>query len=174
MSNSLPHGKMTIISKNINFIFHKDTNDISTNNRYLFHHRDFSDTNQVSLILLFYFTELHVSQFAVSWKLKFQFAWLFMQWPIIVKSLFKSYLMNVNGILYALSISNNIKFFVDIFKLRSTLVRIMADDVRNQAITWTNVYWYLCHHIWHYLNQCWLRSMSLYGITRPQWVKTAR
>ena len=25
----------------------------------------------------------------------------------------------------------------------------------------------------HYLNQCWPRSMSPYGITRPQWVKEA-
>ena len=25
----------------------------------------------------------------------------------------------------------------------------------------------------HYLSQCWPRSMSLYGITRPQWVKSS-
>ena len=38
---------------------------------------------------------------------------------------------------------------------KSTLVRIMA--------------W--CHQATsHYLSQCWLRSMSPYGITRPQWV----
>ena len=24
----------------------------------------------------------------------------------------------------------------------------------------------------HYLSQCWLRSLSLYGITRPEWVNT--
>ena len=26
----------------------------------------------------------------------------------------------------------------------------------------------------HYLNQCWPRSMSPYGVTRPQWVKRVR
>ena len=26
----------------------------------------------------------------------------------------------------------------------------------------------------HYLNKCWPRSMSLYGITRPQWVNVMR
>ena len=25
----------------------------------------------------------------------------------------------------------------------------------------------------HYLSQCWLRSLSPYGVTRPQWVKVA-
>ena len=41
---------------------------------------------------------------------------------------------------------------------KSTLVQVMA-CCRQAAI--------------HYLNQWWLRSMSLYSITRPQWVKCA-
>ena len=39
---------------------------------------------------------------------------------------------------------------------KSTLVQVMA--------------W--CHQATsHYLSQCWLRSLSPYGVTRPQWVK---
>ena len=40
---------------------------------------------------------------------------------------------------------------------QSTLVQVMA--------------W--CHHATsHYLSQCWPRSLSPYGVTRPQWVKS--
>ena len=58
-------------------------------------------------------------------------------------------------------------FFDDVFSWmqwrltddKSTLVQVMA--------------W--CHQATsHYLNQCWTRSMSPYGVTRPQWVKVAK
>ena len=39
---------------------------------------------------------------------------------------------------------------------KSTLVKVMA---------------LCCQVTSHYLNQCWHRSMSPYGVTRPQWVK---
>ena len=45
---------------------------------------------------------------------------------------------------------------LDLSDDKSTLVQVMA--------------W--CHQApSHYLNQCWARSLPLYGITRPQWVK---
>ena len=46
---------------------------------------------------------------------------------------------------------------LDITHDKSTLVQVMAWC--RQATS-------------HYLSQCWLRSLSPYGITRPQWVKT--
>ena len=45
---------------------------------------------------------------------------------------------------------------LDVTDDKSTLVQVMAWC--RQATS-------------HYLNQCWPRSLSLYGITRPQWVK---
>ena len=39
---------------------------------------------------------------------------------------------------------------------QSTLVQVMA---------------WCCQATSHYLSQCWLRSLSPYGVTRPQWVK---
>ena len=47
----------------------------------------------------------------------------------------------------------------DLIDDKSTLVQVMA--------------W--CHQTTsHYLSQCWLRSLSPYGIARPQWVNTRR
>ena len=48
---------------------------------------------------------------------------------------------------------------VDLTDDKSTLVQVMARW--RQATS-------------HYLGQCWPRSMSLYGVTRPQWVLTHR
>ena len=46
---------------------------------------------------------------------------------------------------------------LDLTDDKSTLVQVMA--------------W--CHQATsHYLSQCWPRSLSPYGVTRPQWVKT--
>ena len=45
---------------------------------------------------------------------------------------------------------------LDLADDKSTLVQVMAWC--RQATS-------------HYLNQCWLRSLSPYGVTRPQWVK---
>ena len=51
------------------------------------------------------------------------------------------------------------RFSLDLTYLKSTLVQVMA--------------W--CHQATsHYLNQCWPRSMSPYGVTMPQWVNTYR
>ena len=45
---------------------------------------------------------------------------------------------------------------LDLSDDKSTLVQVMA--------------W--CHQVTsHYMNQCWPRSLPLYGVTRPQWVK---
>ena len=45
---------------------------------------------------------------------------------------------------------------LDLTDDKSTLVQVMA--------------WYR-QATCHYLGQCWPRSLSLYGVTRPQWVK---
>ena len=48
---------------------------------------------------------------------------------------------------------------LDLTDYKSTLVQVMA--------------W--CHQATsHYLSQCWPRSLSPYGVTRPQWVNTLR
>ena len=46
-------------------------------------------------------------------------------------------------------------FSLDLIDDKSTLVQVMA---------------WCCQATSHYLSQCWPRSMSQYGITRPQWV----
>ena len=49
----------------------------------------------------------------------------------------------------------------------------MPLDLIDDKSTWVQVMAW-CHQApSHYLSQCWLRSMSLYGITRPQWVNEA-
>ena len=48
---------------------------------------------------------------------------------------------------------------LDLFDDKSTLVQVMA---------------WCCQATSHYLSQCWPRSMSPYGVTRPQWVNSLR
>ena len=47
---------------------------------------------------------------------------------------------------------------LDLTDDKSTLVQVMAWCFQSPS---------------HYLSQCWPRSLSPYGVTRPQWVKTA-
>ena len=61
-----------------------------------------------------------------------------------------------------------------IFKLNvhngHSLLRWMPHNLTNEMITLIQVMAY-CHQATnHYLKQCWLRSMSSYGVTRPNWV----
>ena len=52
------------------------------------------------------------------------------------------------------------------------LIRISLDFADDQSRFVQVMAW--CHQVTsHYLNQCWLRSLSPYGVTRPQrgWVK---
>ena len=47
----------------------------------------------------------------------------------------------------------------------------MSLDFTNDQSTSVQVMAWCRQAISHYLNQCWPRSLSPYGITRPQWVK---
>ena len=57
-------------------------------------------------------------------------------------------------------------------KFISTPVKLLSGEYHNTfdkstlviAVAWC------CHATSHYLNQCWPRSISPYGVTRPQWV----
>ena len=50
----------------------------------------------------------------------------------------------------------------------------MPMDLTDGKSTWVQVMVW-CHQATsHYLSQCWPRSLSPYGVIRPQWVKTPR
>ena len=50
-------------------------------------------------------------------------------------------------------------------------IRWMPLDLTDDESTLVQVMAWCCQATSHYLSQCWLRSMSPYGVTRPQWVK---
>ena len=47
----------------------------------------------------------------------------------------------------------------------------MSLDCTDDQSTLNQVMAWCCQATSHYLIQCWLRSLSPYGVTRPQWVK---
>ena len=51
------------------------------------------------------------------------------------------------------------------------VLRLMAQDFTDDNWTLVQVMAWCRQATSHYLSQCWSRSMSPYGITRPQWVK---
>ena len=50
-------------------------------------------------------------------------------------------------------------------------LRWMSQDLTDDKSTLVQVMAWSRQATSHYLSQCWPRSMSLYGVTRPQWVK---
>ena len=50
-------------------------------------------------------------------------------------------------------------------------LRWMLENTYDDKSTLVQVMVWCCQTPNHYLSQCWSRSMSQYGITRPQWVK---
>ena len=50
-------------------------------------------------------------------------------------------------------------------------LRWMPQDLTDDKSTLVQVMAWCCQAASHYLSQCWPRSMSPYGVTRPQWVK---
>ena len=52
-----------------------------------------------------------------------------------------------------------------------TLIWMSLDFTDDQS-TLVQVMAWCCQATSHYLSQCWPRSLSPYGVTRPQWVKT--
>ena len=53
-----------------------------------------------------------------------------------------------------------------LFKFVNSLNKHLGLTIGN--VRWFS--WTLHESTYHYLNQCWHRSMSSYGVTRPQWV----
>ena len=51
-------------------------------------------------------------------------------------------------------------------------LRWMSRDLTDDKSTLVQVMAWCRQATSHYLSQCWPRSMSPYGVTRPQWVKT--
>ena len=47
---------------------------------------------------------------------------------------------------------------------------LMSPDFTNNQSTLVQVMAWYCQTTSHYLSQCWPRSLSLYGVTRPEWV----
>ena len=54
-----------------------------------------------------------------------------------------------------------------------TAFRCMSLDLTDGKSTLVQVMAWCCQATSHYLRQCWPRSKSPYGVTRPQWVKTS-
>ena len=48
----------------------------------------------------------------------------------------------------------------------------MPQDLTDDKSTLVQVMAWCCQATSHYLNQCWPRSPTPYGVTRPQWVKS--
>ena len=60
-------------------------------------------------------------------------------------------------------------FLIGIFRSYNAL-RCMTHDLTDEKSTLVQVMAW-CHQATnHYLNQCWPRSMMLYGVTEPQWI----
>ena len=53
-------------------------------------------------------------------------------------------------------------------------LRWMSRDLTDDKSTLVQVMAWCCQATNHYLSQCWPRSMSPHGITRPQWVNSLR
>ena len=53
-------------------------------------------------------------------------------------------------------------------------LRWMLRDLTDDKLTSVQVMAWCRQATSHYLSQCWPRSLSPYGVTRPQWVKTPR
>ena len=53
---------------------------------------------------------------------------------------------------------------------KDNALRWMPRDLTDDKSTLVRVMAWCCQATSHYLSQCWPSSMSLYGVTRPQWV----
>ena len=63
---------------------------------------------------------------------------------------------------------------IALYFLHSTSVLLFNIDVvltLSNISTLVQVMAWCCQATSHYLNQCWLRYLTPYGVTRPQWVK---
>ena len=71
---------------------------------------------------------------------------------------FECVILRCDAVITFMSISNSFAF------------RRMVQDPTDDKSTLVQVMAWCSQKTSHYLHQCWLRSMTLYGVTRPQWV----
>ena len=65
----------------------------------------------------------------------------------------------------------NLVLFIGIFtSSKDNALRWMPRDLTDDKSTLVQVMTWCLQATSHYLSQCWPRSMSPYGVTRPQWV----
>ena len=66
----------------------------------------------------------------------------------------------------------NLVLLIDIFRsFHDNAVWWMPQDLTDDKSTLVQVMFWCRQATSHYLSQCWLSSLSLYGVARPQWVK---
>ena len=66
----------------------------------------------------------------------------------------------------------NLALLIDIFKSSyDNVLRWMPYNLTGDKSTLVQVMAWCRQATSHYLNQCWLRSPTPYGVTRPQWVE---
>ena len=72
------------------------------------------------------------------------------------------------------------KFSISLHSIKSSLgthtycqiaLRLMAQNLTDHDSTLVQVMAWFHQAASHYLNQCWLRSLSPYSVARPQWLK---
>ena len=69
----------------------------------------------------------------------------------------------------------NLVLLIRIFRSSyDNALRWMPQDLTDDQSTLVQVMAWCCQATSHYLSQCWPRSLSPYGITRPQWVKSTK
>ena len=87
----------------------------------------------------------------------------------------------IHGIAYTIKIMLSHKFnfnlasLIGLFKSSyDNVLRWMPQDLNDDKSTLVQVMAWCLQATSHNLNQCWLRSPTPYGVTRPQWVKVQR
>ena len=72
-------------------------------------------------------------------------------------------------------IFNLVFLLIGIFRSsQDTALRWMPQDLTDDKSTLVQVMAWCCQATSHYLSQCWLSSLSPYGVARPQWVNSMR
>ena len=114
----------------------------------------------------------HTKKFnLVKWGVELKMNWL--NWSIPTSSGFQFQFNSNSKSFNSIPIQfmlNWIELNINSNSIHELIRALLTDDKSTlfQAMAW-------CRQATsHYLNQCWPRSMSPYGVTRPQWVKRVR
>ena len=68
----------------------------------------------------------------------------------------------------------NIDLLIGVFRSsHNNVLRWMPQDLTDDKSRFVQLMVWCRQATSHYLNQCWLSSLSPYGVVRPQWVKSA-